>query len=126
MLWAARVAGASRVMAFLGPALRGHHFRDIWSVTLDRNPEGFHPNPFTLRIERCWHNPVDEQLNILSKVRCHPFANTSPQLTVEEITPINEFPVLGMAVVHQVQMIATAFTCIAGLADEGLTEELGK
>jgi hypothetical protein len=77
MLWAARVAGASRVMAFLGPALIGHHFRDIWSVTLDRNPEGFHPNPFTLRIERCWHNPVDEQLNILGKVRSQPFTNTA-------------------------------------------------
>jgi hypothetical protein len=114
------------VMVFLGPALRRPHGSDFRSITLGRYPEGCHPDPFTLRIERCWHNPVDEQLNILSKVRCHPFANTSPQLTVEEITPINEFPVLGMAVVHQVQMIATAFTCIAGLADEGLTEELGK
>jgi hypothetical protein len=113
MLRAPSEAGASRVMAFLGPALRRCHVGDIRSITLDRNLECFHLDPFTLRIERCRHNLVDEELDVLSIVRGHPVANTSPQLRVDEITSINASPVLRVAVVHQVQVISSAFTCIA-------------
>ena len=110
------------VMAFLGPALRRHHFRNIRAITLGRYFESFQPDPLTLSIERCGHNLVDEQLNVLGKIRSQPLANTAPELTVDEITAINKFPVLRVTVVHQVQMICPAFTCIAGLADESLTE----
>jgi hypothetical protein len=80
---------------------------------LDRYLEGFHLDPFTLRIKRCRHNLVDEELDVLSIVRGHHVANTSPQLTVDEITTINASPVLRAAVIHQVQVISSAFTCIA-------------
>jgi hypothetical protein len=66
------------VMAFLGPALRRHHFRNIRSITLGRYLESFHPDPLTLSIERCGHNLVDEQLNVLGKIRSQPLANTAP------------------------------------------------
>jgi hypothetical protein len=112
MMWVPRVAGASRVMTFLGPTLRRHHGRDVRSISLDRYLEGFHLDPFTLRIERSSHNLVDEELDVLSIVRSHPVANTSPQLRVDEITSINASPVLRVAVVHQVQVISSAFTCI--------------
>jgi hypothetical protein len=122
MLWAPRVAGASRVMPFLGPTLRRHHGRDIRSISLNRYLESLHLDLFTFRIVRCLHNLVDEKLNVLSIVWRHPLANRALQLTVDEITTINASPVLRAAVIHQVQVISTAFTCIAGLADERLSE----
>jgi hypothetical protein len=110
MLWAPRVAGASRIMTFLGPALRRHHGGDVRSISLDRYLEGFHLDPFTLRIERCLHNFVDEQLNVLSIIWSHPFANRAPQFIVEEIRAINGLHIFRTAVVHQVQMVCTTFT----------------
>jgi hypothetical protein len=126
VLWAPRVAGASRVMSFLGPTLRRHHGRNVRSISLDRNLESLHLDPFTFRIVRCLHNLVDEQLNVLSIVWHHPLANRALQLTVDEITTINGLLALRVTVVHQVQMIGTTFTCISRLADEILTEYLGK
>jgi hypothetical protein len=109
-------------MPFLGPVLRGHHGRDFRSISLYRYLEGFHLDPLIFLIVRCWHNLIDEQLNVLSIIWSHPFSNRAPQFTVEEITAINGLLVFRTAVVHQVQMVCTAFTRISGLADESLTE----
>jgi hypothetical protein len=129
MLGAPRVTGASiMIMVCLGTALSGgHHGGNVWtSGLLNGEPEWVHDDFFTNNIPRSGNNVVDEPLNILGVVGSHAVHNCSLQFTVDKITAINlPYPV-RMTIVHQVEVIVPDFTGVARLADEALTEHLGK
>jgi hypothetical protein len=112
MLRAPRVAGACcRIMVFLGTALSsGHHGRDFYATILSRESEWFHDDLFTKHVERSRNNGVDEPLNVLSIVCSHAAPNRTPQFIVNEITTINCTNVLRTTIVHQIQVVVTAFT----------------
>jgi hypothetical protein len=100
-------------MSLLGTAFRRHHSGNFRLISLLRKLEWFHLDQFIFLVVRRRHHHIDELLNVLSIVWSHAFPNRTPQFIVEKVTAINSPHVLRMAIVHQIKVVGTAFTCVS-------------
>jgi hypothetical protein len=70
--------------------------------------------------------PVDQTLHKLTIVGSHALQSSSLDLLKNKVTTIYLSKLVGLAVVHQVPVIAPDTSIISSLTHQILTEELGK
>jgi hypothetical protein len=121
-----RAGISSRIMSFLGPALRRHQLRNLSFVSKDWKLERLHIYHLVIFIERSRHNNINELLNVLSIVWSHAIANRTSQLIIEKVTSINPLEVLRAAVEHEIEVISMTVTSISKKNDATLTQKRSK